>query len=170
MYTALPNFPAPDLPKKKPKYRLVRFSSKAQYDTCFGLKKNMCALLLSDEYTEDQVLQSPAYNLMKMIAKTYRRDPIDFFWMEDNTWQDNIRHTLDVSEPRPQLVIVKVGARPRVAFSAMDSEEMLQRFMNNILEGMMPFKSVSAVPIFEEAKAKSVKERESPRYDEHIEL
>ena len=104
---------------------------------------------------------------MKAMAKTYRRDPIDFFWMEDNTWQENIRQTLGVVNLPPQLVVVKAGKRPRVAVSSVESEKTLERFLDGILEGVVQFASLSAVPIYEEAKPKTP---EDAGYDEHIEL
>lgn len=160
----LPAFPAPDVPKQKPKLRLKQMSSKSDYEKCFVTKKNMCVLLLSQERKKDDVLGSHEYETLKAMAKKFRRDPFDFFWLHESSWQANIRESFALPTGAASILVMKAGKRPR--FSTYEGHVhrtgAVESFLEDIIDGLESFSPISSLPDYKDGK-------EQEEYD-HIEL
>lgn len=106
------------------------------------------------------------------MAKKFRRDPLDFFWLHKSSLQAKIRDTFALPLGVSSILAIKAGKRPR--YTVYDGGHVhrtgaVEMFVEDILAGLEPFRPMANLPTYDDNE-EGKKEDKEQQQQQHVEL
>ncbi|KAI9916727.1 hypothetical protein PsorP6_017925 [Peronosclerospora sorghi] len=132
--SSVPRFPSPEVAKKKPVVTLKELDTTAARD-CLTKQKKMCVVVAKED-TE----------LVRSLAKKYRRDPFTFLSSKPDAAVFQAL-TEFVGEKSAEVVVLKPGKKMKhSALSGTNDERAISEFLDKLIDGSSSFSVTSNDP------------------------
>ncbi|KAG7397440.1 protein disulfide isomerase (PDI) protein [Phytophthora boehmeriae] len=131
---SVPQFPSPEVAKKKPAVALKELDAKS-IRKCVAKRGQMCVVVAKEDS-----------ELVRSLAKKYRRDPFTFLSTKSGTqaFKALSEFVEEGAKENPEVIVVKPGRKVKYsALSGTNDENVISEFLDKLLDGSSSFSEPS---------------------------